>query len=112
MSLVDYGSDSDSEQPQAAAPATLSAPNLAADPTRSGSNEAQDDDEDGEYNPQDAFGLSRITEQERSAAGSLAGASAGAVTAKAPSGSSAPQVIAAVRSPRLALGTDSLAPGD
>ncbi|BGP56335.1 hypothetical protein JCM8202_000390 [Rhodotorula sphaerocarpa] len=95
MALVDYGSDSDSEQPQAAAPATLSAPNLAADPTRSGSNEAQDDDEDGEYNPQDAFGLSRITEQERSAAGSSAGASAGAVTAKAPSGSSAPQVIAA-----------------
>jgi hypothetical protein len=91
MALVDYGSDSDSEQAAAQAPPrSLAAP---ADPTHAnrGDND-DDDDEDDEYNPQDAFGLARIAEEERKAAVTTGGGGA----SLAPSGSSAPQVIAAV----------------
>lgn len=96
MALVDYGSDSDSEQAAAQPPhRSLAAPKLgataAADPTHADRGDNNDDDDDDEYNPQDAFGLARIAEEERKFAVTTGGAAS-----LAPSGSSAPQVIAAV----------------
>lgn len=95
MVLVDYGSDSDSEQAAAQPPhRSLAAPKLgataAADPTHADRGDNNDDDDDDEYNPQDAFGLARIAEEERKSAVTTGGAAS-----LAPSGSSAPQVIAA-----------------
>ncbi|GAA5883711.1 hypothetical protein JCM3774_005790, partial [Rhodotorula dairenensis] len=95
MALVDYGSDSDSElqpagQPQPAR-SSLTAPNLAGPAGPTADDDDGDDGDADEYNPQDAFGLARIAGDER-AAGTGSRTAGGPI---APSGSSAPQVIAA-----------------
>lgn len=110
MALVDYGSDSDSEQAAAQSPPrSLTAPKLgaaaAADPTPANRDD-NEDEEDEDYNPQDAFGLARIADEERKAAVTTAGGGA----SLAPSGSSAPQVIAAVSRSHADYGRWTAAP--
>lgn len=87
MGLVDYGSDSDSEQAQQHQPKQLPGVQDDAD--------SLVDDGDDDFNPQDAFGLARISEAEKQAAGGAGQAAAGPA-AVGTSKSSAPEVISAV----------------
>lgn len=87
MALVDYGSDSEGEQAQQHPHKQL--PTVQDDAT------ADIDDGEDDFNPQDAFGLARISEAEKQAAGGAGQAQAGPAAAGT-SKSSAPEVISAV----------------
>ena len=87
MALVDYDSDSDSEQqptPQSVAKQQLPAVQ----------DEAGSDDEEAQFDPNDAFGISRIAAEEQRAA---------APTSKQLVAQSAPEVLVQVSSSSRSL---------
>ncbi|GEM10756.1 pre-mRNA splicing factor [Rhodotorula toruloides] len=86
MALVEYGSDSDSEQAQQHQPKLL--PGVQDEAT------ADLDDGEDNFNPQDAFGIARISEGEKQATGEAGPAQTRPAAAGA-SKSSAPEVISA-----------------